>query len=142
MNHGNDGLAEVASDLDEFATFHLLVFIGRLSLLGHQVSVPLTGRVKSALERIRIDYTKLLEHDETRRGFFVFFVGKLAIVKAEQLVLLSKEVWKHLDEVVVLMLVDFGLPAHTTVHEHISLAAMAMHVAEKYDLVLSVVSCN
>ena len=40
------------------------------------------------------------------------------------------------------MLIDLGLATHTAIHEHISLSAMAMHVAVEQHLVLLVVLGN
>lgn len=117
--------------MQQLTRFQLLCLVGRLPLLRHQVLVlGVASSVKSRLKGVGVDDVKLPEHDKTSRGLLVLVVGELAVVEAKQLVLLRQEVWQDLDQVVVLVLVDRILAADASVHEHVSLATMTMHVAE------------
>ena len=84
----------------------------------------------------------MLEHDETCSCLLILFIRELAVIEREKLILLGEKVWHDLDQVVVLVLVDFRLPAHTPIHEDIPFPAMAMHVTEQNDLILLVVRSN
>ena len=140
VDHGDESRAEIVANSDQLRAFHLLVVLHRLSLLALQVLIfGVEGGVEGRFESVRVDDTELLEHDKPRRRFLVSLIGKLAVTEREESVLLSKKVWKDLDQVVVLVLVDFTLARDATIHEDVPLATMSMHITEKNDLICLVV---
>ena len=55
---------------------------------------------------------------------------------------MCEKIRHDLDKVVVLVLVNLGLPAYTPIHEDIPFPAVAMHVAEQNNLVFLVISIH
>ena len=64
----------------------------------------------------------MLEHRQSSCGFFVSLVCEFTVIEAEESVLLCKEVWDHLDQVILLVLVDRILTRDTAVHENVPLS--------------------
>jgi chorismate-pyruvate lyase len=84
VDHGDNRLAKVTADLKQLLGLKLLRLLCRLALLGHQVLVlGVTHCVESRLEGVRVDDVELAKHHETSCRFFVFFVGKLAVIEAK-----------------------------------------------------------
>ena len=110
IDHGDQCGAKVITHLDKLATLQLLVILNRLSLLALQVLVlGVESCVKSGLEGVRIYYSKLLEHHESRRGFFVPFVCEFAVIEREEAILLRQKIWQHFDQVVIFVLINLTL---------------------------------
>ena len=84
----------------------------------------------------------MLEHHKACCRFFVLVVSELTVAEREQSILLRKEVREHLNQVVVLVLIDFTLPRNAPVHEDVTLATMPVHVTEEDHLILTVVGSH
>jgi len=140
VDHGDQRGAEVVANLDQLTALYLQVVLHGLALLALQILVlGVEGRIKSRLQGVGVDNLKLFEHDQARCRLFIFFVRKLTIGEGEVTVFLGEEVGHHLDEVVVLMLIDLILTRDAPVHENVAFATVTVHIAKEYNLILFVV---
>ena len=130
-------LHEVVTELNQIRTFDLLLGVD-VSLAHLAVTTVLVPSIERRLQRVGVNDAEVFEHDETSCGLFVSIVGKLAVGEIEKLVLLCQEVWNHLNQIIVLVLVHTALWCRTPIHKHITLARVPMEVSIQYHLVLVV----